>query len=180
MVYAEQVLAILVLAFLVIVIELKLRVISQQLAQTSVQSIGIGLIFLGGLLLLASAVGYVDQKYALYVIIGGFAVYIIGWILRKLQVQKGLEIETEKREYLKRVRKGLTIEDAETKAEQYLKTKVREGLKKISSQREFKTWKIYFSGRSTKKKYVVIVDMDGEIMDWETLKELPSWMEGPY
>ncbi len=179
MVYAEQVLVIVSLSFLLIWIELKLRVLARHLAQSTMQSVGVWLILLGGVLLVLSSMGVVNQKYALYLTAIGFLVYIIGWVRRILAKKEGLEIEGEKREYLKRVRKGLTIDDAEKKARNYLKSKVHKKLKRLGSSREFKTWKVFFED-SDKKKYQVVIDMDGDIVNWENISDVPSWLRGPY
>lgn len=176
--YPEQVLVVVALLFLLAWLELKMRIAARYLAQTTVRGVGVLIFIIGAILLIASAFGYVEQKIGIYVAVAGFVIYIIGWVLRLLKKGEGLEIEEEKREYLKRVRKGMTAEDAEKTAYNYLRRETNDTIKKIASTKEFKTWKVFFKGN--KNKYQVIVDMDGDVVDWETLEELPSWLKGPY
>lgn len=90
------------------------------------------------------------------------------WINRKTTKKRALEIEDARRTYIKRVRKGLTLEDAENKAFEFIKKRVKDkGLKPYKSVKDFKNWQIYFEGKNN--KYKVLVDSDGEITDWTTI-----------
>jgi hypothetical protein len=132
----------------------------------------------GGLVFIASSFGLVDQKYGLYLAVGGFMVYLVGWALKVWGKKESLEIETERAEYLKRVRKGLQTRDAEKTAFDFLKSRVQGPLKKVASVHEFKTWKVYFKGKDD--TYMVVIDFDGDVANWESVGKLPSWLKGPY
>ena len=178
-IYPEQILAVLGLIFFVAYLEMKMRVIARKLAKTTVQSVGVAMILLGGLLLVVSALGYLNQNYAIYTVLLGFLVFILGWFLEQTSLRGKLEIESEKRSYLKRVRKGMTIVDAEKMAKEFLLKEVGGPMKKVGSTKEFKTWKIFFSGPN-KKYYMVVIDMDGDILSWESMDKLPPDFPGPY
>ena len=116
--------------------------------------------------------GEIDQLYTLGAGLLLVSVVWVGYraINRKFKKKRALEIEEARREYIRRVRKGLTVQDAENLAQNYIKKRVSDGrLKPYKSIREVKTWHIYFEGK--KNKYKVIVDADGEITDWATLTE---------
>lgn len=177
-VYPEQLIIILGALFILAWIELKMRVLSRKIAQSTVQGVGIWLFIAGGLVFIASSFGLVDQNYGLYLAVGGLMVYLVGWALKVWGKREALDIEAERAEYLKRVRKGLDTKDAEKTALDFLKSRVPGHLKKIASVREFKTWKIYFKGK--REQYLVVVDFDGDVASWESIGELPSWLKGPY
>ncbi|MDP7081469.1 MAG: hypothetical protein QF415_16360 [Candidatus Undinarchaeales archaeon] len=116
--------------------------------------------------------GEIDQLYTLGAGLLLVSVVWVGYraINRKFKKKRALEIEEARREYIRRVRKGLTVQDAENLAQNYIKKRVSDGrLNPYKSIREVKTWHIYFEGK--KNKYKVIVDADGEITDWATLTE---------
>jgi hypothetical protein len=177
-IYPEQIVVILGLIFILAWLELKLRIIARRLLQTTVQGIGIWMVVLGGVLLIASSFGLVEQEYGIYLAVGGFFIYVIGWALRVWGKREALEIEEERAEYLKKVRKGVPAREAEKIAKNFLKKRVKGPLKKMGSVHEFKTWKVYFKGKDD--KYMVVIDFDGDVANWESLGNLPSWLKGPY
>jgi hypothetical protein len=177
-IYPEQIVLILGGIFILAWLELKLRIIARRMLQSSVQGIGIWMVIIGGVLIIASSFGLIEQQYGIYVAVGGAFVYVIGWALRIWGKREALEIEEERAQYLKRVRKGMTAKDAEKTAYDYLKSRVKGPLKKMGSVKEFKTWKVYFKGKDD--KYMVVIDFDGDVANWESLGELPSWLKGPY
>ncbi len=177
-IYPEQIVLILGAIFILAWIELKLRVIARRLVQTTIQGIGIWMVVFGGVILIASSLGWVDQTYGIYLAVAGIFVYIVGWALKVWGKKEALGIEEARAEYLKKVRKGFQTRDAEKIAYDFLKTRVKGPLRKMGSVHEFKTWKIYFKGKED--KYMVVVDFDGDVADWESIGELPSWLKGPY
>lgn len=98
-------------------------------------------------------------------------------ILRKTTKKRALEIEEARREYFRRTRKGVTIEEAEKKALNFLKKRVKDGKLRIyKSLREIKTWYVYLEGKN--RRYKVVIDNDGEIADWTTFS--PEESDDPF
>ncbi len=116
----------------------------------------------------------VQGSLALVVLGAGFV--ILDFILKKLRKKEVVGLEEERREYIKRVRKGLTIDEAEKKAKTLIEKQGKKGVKVIASDREFKTWTVFLE--AGKEKFKVTIDMDGDVVEWETLNKLPSYLTG--
>ena len=113
------------------------------------------------------------------VVIGALSI-IADWFLQKFLKKELLDLEDERREYITRVRKGITIENAEKLALKHAKNKLKRGdIEIIASEKEFKTWTIYLKD-GPGHKYKLVLDIEGEILKWEKVDALPSYLSGPY
>lgn len=185
MVYAETVLAIAAL-FVVFYASIRIRKTLRWLKESGPVGFGIVLMVLGAAVFalitgrIVSPTGGLSEEqllqgsFVLVVIGAGFV--ILDFILNKLRKREIVGLEKEKREYIKRVRKGLTLEDAENKAKELIKKQGKKGVRVIASDREFKTWTVFLESGS--EKFKVTIDMDGDVVEWETLDKLPSYLTG--
>ena len=74
--------------------------------------------------------------------------------------------------------RGIKIDKAEKIAEDFIKKKTGMPAHTSASEKEFKEWLIYLKNNAD-DKFKVRLDIEGEIVDWETLNELPSFFTGP-
>lgn len=185
MVYAETLLVILAFAA-VFYGSIRARKFLRWLKESGPVGFGMVLIALGGLVfaliakrVVTPAAGITEEQltqgaFLLAIIGAGFIV--LDFVLKKLRKKEIVGLESEKREYIKRVRKGLTLEDAEKKAKDLIKKQGKHGVKVIASDREFKTWTVFLEAGA--EKFKVTIDMDGDVVEWETLEKLPSYLTG--
>jgi hypothetical protein len=91
--------------------------------------------------------------------------YIYQFLTKETYTKKIISEERERRKFIKRVRKGLSLKDAETIACKFASDHVRDkGLFVYKSMREFKDWIIYLKGQQG--VYKVEIDSDGDIKNW--------------
>ncbi len=186
----EKILVILAILFGLFYLSIRVRKYATYLKESGAKGFGATMIVLGALLFVVAQSGVYKLftaaiaketflKFALWLVIFGVAFIVVDWILQKLKKKELLGLEEERRDYITRVRKGIKIEDAEKIALDTVKRKFNPpGLKIIASEKEFKLWNVYLKD-GIGKKYKVALDVEGEVQTWETMDELPSYMEGP-
>jgi len=185
MIYAETLLVLAIFALL-FYLSMRVRVFLRSVKDSGPVGFGLVLIALGLVLFalitgrLVKPTGIVSEDQivqgAFFLTAAGVAFIVIDFILKKLRKKELLGLEGEKREYLKRVRKGMTLEDAEKKAKELIEKQGKHGVKVIASDREFKTWSVFLEAGA--EKFKVTIDMDGDVVDWETMDKLPSYLTG--
>ncbi|MFH0961706.1 MAG: hypothetical protein V1820_03420 [archaeon] len=190
----ERIFVLIVVIFGLLWASIKVRKYLAYLRETGMKGFGATLIVLGGILFVFASVRigglYLFQyltetitseqmlKLSLWLVIFGAGFILLDWIVRKFQKRQLLGLEDERREYITRVRKGIKIEDAEKIAFENVKKVLNPpGLKLIAAEKEFKTWRVYMKD-TIGKKYMVALDIEGEIMTTETMDELPSYLGG--
>ncbi len=117
------------------------------------------------------------SKVALALVGLGVLVVIIDKIYRAWKKRLLLELEEERREYIERVRYGLKIEQAEKIAKEHIKKATGKNTELVASKKEFKYWAVYLKDRDG-IFYRVIIDQQGRVEEWETMKELPRYLFG--
>jgi len=182
----------LVLLFLA---SIKIHKFISYLKRNGLRGIGAVLIVIGGLF---AALVLLQQKYPEWVFIhseldndwavklaiglvavGALAI-VLDWVIQKFRKKELMGQEEERRDYITRVRKGITIEKAEEIALKHTKKKLKRGdIEIVASEKEFKTWMIYLKDGKG-QKYKAVLDIEGEVQDWETVDALPSYLSGPF
>lgn len=184
MVYAEPLVVLAIFAVLLYA-SIRARKFLRWIKSSGPAGFGIVLISLGAVVFLlvtarlVTPTGLTEDQLvqgALALIVGGAGFVIIDFILKKLRKKEIVGLEEERRDYIKRVRKGLTLDEAESKAKKLIKGKGKKNVKIIASDREFKTWTVFLE--SGEEKFKVTIDMDGDIVEWETLDKLPTYLTG--
>lgn len=190
----ERIIVIAVLVFGLLYLSIRVRKYLTYLRETGAKGFGATMIVIGGLLFVGASAKlggkYLFEfltssitrekllKISMWLVIFGAGFILLDWIARKFEKKKLLELEDERRDYITRVRKGIKIDDAERIALEHVrKTLNPAGLKLIAAEKEFKTWRVYMKD-TLKKKYMVALDIEGEIITSETMDELPSYLQG--
>jgi len=177
--------------FLLFLASIRIHKFISYLKQNGLRGVGAILIILGGIfaaLVLLQQKNWVfiyselNQEWAIQLSIGlvaaGAVAIILDWIIQKFMKRELLGQEEERRDYITRVRKGITIEKAEEIAIKHTKKKIRRGdVEVVASEKEFKTWTIYLKDGAG-KKYKAVLDIEGEVQDWEVVDALPSYLSG--
>lgn len=186
----EALILLLAAVFILLYLSIRARKYLTYLRESGAKGFGATMITLGALFFVlawSGAYHYLTEtiaketflKISLWLVIFGAGFIIIDWLLRKLRKKQLLGLEEERRDYITRVRKGIKIDDAEKIAlAQVKKVMNPPGLKIIASEKEFKTWRVYLKD-TIGKKYLVCLDIEGEVQSSETLDELPSYLQGP-
>lgn len=144
-------------AFLLLLAFLSTRIALFSQFQTHLQLY----IKLGTTLLVAGAVGIIlDQLY------------------RSWKKEQLLGVEEERRNYIERIRFGLSVDDAEKIAKEHVQEVTGKKTRLVASKKEFKHWAVYLKD-SDSKYYRVVINGDGKIEEWETMNEIPSYILSP-
>lgn len=108
----------------------------------------------------------------------GLTFIIIGEFRKTGMKDVALEVESEKRRYIERIRSGITVDEAETIAKKHIKESVGTKTKLVASKKEFKKWAVYLKD-SKEKYYRIVVNQKGQIEEWESMDEIPSHLLSP-
>lgn len=172
------------------VISIRVRKYATYLKEQKLRGLGLTLIVLGVILFafvylgLSESLGMGDTaqltNMSMLFLVGGIGLILIDWVLQKLTKKKLLELEEDRRDWITRVRKGLKLEDAERIAKELIKKqRRRKDIQVIASEKEFKNWVIYLKdGDDT--KYKVVMDIEGEVKNWEEIDQLPDYLGSPF
>ncbi len=191
MIALETVLFIVMGLFLAFYLSLRLRMGGRWMKKKGIIGVGIVFAVTGVLLLLLAFLSQsiqflsIFQPYMpIYIRVGvgvlalGAVFIIIGEFRKTGLKEAGLEIEAEKRRYIERVRSGLTVEEAEDIAKRHIKGVTGRNTKLVASKKEFKQWAIYLKDKK-EKYYRVVINQKGQIDEWESMDEIPSYILSP-
>lgn len=190
----ERLLVIALVVFAFLYLSIRVRKYFTYLRESGAKGFGATMVVIGGILFLSATINlggtYLFQfftetiareqilKIGLWLAIFGIGFIILAWIARKFEKKTLLDLEGERREYITRVRKGIKADEAEKIAFETAKKSFNPpGLKLIAAEKEFKTWRVYLKD-TIGKKYLVALDIEGEVIASETMDELPSYMQG--
>ncbi len=181
--------AIIAIAFLIFYGSIRVRKYLAYLKATGGQGFGGSLIVIGAVLFALVYFKLNDfistdiellTKISWWLVVVGVAAIILDWLYQLTAKRQATFLEEERREYITRVRKGIKLEEAEKIALKTLKRSTRKkNLQIVASEKEFKTWIIYAKDKFG-AKYKVVLDIEGEVKNWEAVDELPSYMQGPF
>lgn len=191
MIAVETVLFVMFGLFLAFYLSIRLRKGGRWIKQKGVIGAGISFAVIGAILLLlaflsekVTALAVFEAYIPIYLRVGmGLAVLGIVFIIigefRKTGLKNvGLEIESEKRRYIERIRSGITVDEAENIAKNHIKNAVDAKTKLVASKKEFKKWAVYLKD-SKEKYYRIVVNQKGRIEEWESMDEIPSYLLSP-
>ncbi len=181
--------ALLVFLGIVFYVSIRIRKFVAYLRENGLKGIGATAIVLGILVFALSIQTLfplppeiISVTNSMYLVVAGAALIILDWILNKFKKKELLGLEEERREYVTRVKKGIKIDEAEKIALDTIRKNVSWARPKvISSNREFKNWTVYLKDDNNNKsgqKYKVVLDVEGEVVSWEALDQLPSYLGG--
>lgn len=177
--------ALLVFLGIVFYASIRIRKFVTYLRENGLKGIGATAIVLGVLVFALSLQqvfnlpDFVSVTNSMYLVVAGAALIILDWILNKFKKKELLGLEEERRDYITRVRKGIKIEEAEKIAIDTIRKNVSGARPSvISSNREFKNWTVYLKDGKSGQKYKVVLDVEGEVVSWETMDQLPSYLGG--
>lgn len=183
-IYLEQVLLIVAVAAFVFYFSIRARKYIDYLKETKLRGFGASLIILGILLfvitylqLIPTANSSFIAEVSIWGVLIGAVLILVDWVLQKLEKRRLLSLEEERLDYITRVRKGIKIEDAEKIAMDKIKKETGKEVSIIASEKTFKEWIVYLKDK-VGNKYKVALDIEGEIIDWEALDELPGYLTG--
>lgn len=181
--------AIILIAFLIFYGSIRVRKYMEYLKTTGGQGFGASLIIIGAILFALVYFKLNDflstdtellTKISMWLLIIGVAAVILDYLYQNSLKRQLTGLEEERREYITRVRKGIKLEEAEKIALETLRRATRKkDLQIVASEKEFKTW-IIFAKDKFGSAYKVVLDIEGEVKDWEAVDELPSYMQGPF
>ncbi len=183
---ATDIAALLVFLGIVFYASIRIRKFVTYLRENGLKGIGATAIVLGVLVFALSiqtlfplSPEIISVTNSMYLVVAGAALIILDWILNKFRKKELLGLEEERRDYITRVRKGIKIEDAERIALDAIRKNVSGARPSvISSNREFKNWTVYLKDAKSGQKYKAVLDVEGEVVSWETLDQLPSYLGG--
>ena len=111
-------------------------------------------------------------------LVAGAVGIILDQLYRSWKKEQLLSVEDERRKYIERTRFGLSVDDAEKIAKEHIKKVTGKKTRLVASKKEFKHWAIYLKDGDG-KYYRVVINGDGKIEEWETMDEIPSYILSP-
>ena len=191
MVAIETVLFVIFGLFLAFYLSIRVRKGGRWIKQKGIIGAGISFSLIGSLLLSLAflseqveALTVFEAYVPIYLRVGmglaflGLAFIILGEFRKTGMKNVALDVESEKRRYIERIRSGITVDEAEGIAKKHIKEAVGTKTKLVASKKEFKKWAVYLKD-SKEKYYRIVVNQKAQIEEWESMDEIPSYLLSP-